>query len=157
MCKRDSSIVKQMQADMIKAYCTVLKEHQCWTYEDACSKAVKLPAPRYYVTPKQAHMVISPMMKGDFEMVNLMMPLRRKMYYSLFDTVVKMTEQRQYADKSLWHIMKFAVLQPAPEFFIKPHTLYCTRLLMKQGNIDENGRRSVTPKQKPKNKNKKRV
>lgn len=139
--RKDPTILRQLHADMIKAYCQVLDEERCWTMMDACAKAVKRPAPRYYVTPKQAFMVISPMMKGDFEDFNMMMPLKRKMYKSLFDTVMKMLEQRAFAGKSLWHIMQYAVTQPAPEFFIKPHTMYYTRLLLKKGRIDENGRR----------------
>lgn len=146
--KKNPDILKQMHADTIKAYCKVLETEKCWTMEQACAKAVKLPAPRYYVTPKQAFMVITRMIRGDFEQVNLMMPLKRRMYYSLYETVVKMTEQRAFIGKSLWYIMQYAVTQPAPEFFIKPHTLYYNRLLMKQGRIDENGKRIFKKKKK---------
>lgn len=138
MRKMNYDISRQMQDDLIKAYCKACESS--WTMLDACNKAVKMPAPRFYITPKQAHAVISRMMKGDFGRVDLFMPLKRKMYYELFDVVVRLSEKREFIGKSLWYIMPYAVLQPASQFFIKGHSLYCIRQDMRMGRIAENGK-----------------
>jgi hypothetical protein len=101
-----------------------------------------MPAPRFYVTPKQAYQVISPMVKGDFEMVNILNPLRRKMYRELFDVVMRLTEKREFIGKSLLYIMPFAVTQPASQFFIRPHSLYCIRQSIKMGRINDEGKQN---------------
>lgn len=136
--KANYDISRQMQDDLIKAYCKACEGS--WTMQQACDRAVKMPAPRFYITPKHAYSVISPMMKGDFEMVNLKLPLRRKMYYELFDVVVRLSEKREFIGKSLWYIMQFAVLQPASQFFIKGHSLYCLRQDMRMGRVSDDGR-----------------
>lgn len=137
MGKANYDITKQMRADMIKAYCKACEGS--WTMQEACAKAVLMPAPRFYITPKQAYNVISTMVKGDFEMVDLYPPLKRKMYYELFDVVMRLTEKREFIGKSLWYIMPFAVIQPASQFFYKPHSLYCIRQEMKNYAGGEEG------------------
>jgi len=140
MSKSNYDISKQMQDDLIKAYCKACDG--AWTMHDACAKAVSMPAPRFYITPKQAYQVISPMVKGDFERVNLLNPLRRKMYIELFEVVMRLTERREFIGKSLWHIMPFAVTQPASQFFISPHALYCIRQEIKMGRMSDDGKQS---------------
>lgn len=98
---------------------------------------VKQPAPRYYVTPKQAYQVISPMMKGDFERVDLMAPTRRNLYYSLFEQVIRLSETREFIGKSLFYIMQYAVIQPAPEFFLSPTRARIIRYWVKSGAIKD--------------------
>jgi len=138
MSKTNFDISKQLYSDLIKAYCKACPGS--WTMHDACAKAVKMPAPRFYVTPKQAYQVISRMVKGDLDMLEILNPLRRKMYYELFDVVMKLTERREFIGKSLWYIMPYAVTQPASEFFLNPHSLYCIRNDMKAGRISEEGK-----------------
>lgn len=138
MSKKNFDISKQMHSDLIKAYCKACDGS--WTMNDACAKAVKMPAPRFYITPKRAYQVISRMVKGDLDMLEIPNPLRRKMYYELFDVVMKLTEKREFIGKSLWYIMPYAVIQPASEFFITPHSLYCIRNDIKAGRIDEAGK-----------------
>jgi hypothetical protein len=135
---KDYGISRQMQEDLIKAYCKACDGS--WTMEDACAKAVKMPAPRFYVSPKTAYLIISPMVKGNFEKVDLCNPSRRRMYYELYKVVLKLAEKREFVGESLWHIINFAVTQPAPEFFVSPHSLYCIRLNLKKGRIEEDGR-----------------
>lgn len=135
---RRSEISKQLHEAVIKAYCEVCDK--CWTYQEAFKRIAKMPAPRYFVSEKQARMILSPMMKGDFDFVNLMEPNKRRMYYSLFKEVMKLSESYAYRDKSLSYIVKHAVLQPAPEFFARPNSLYYIRHMIKKNCIDENGR-----------------
>ncbi len=98
------------------------------------------PAPRYYVSAKQALQIISPMMKGDFEKFNMMMPLKREMYRNLFDEVVKLSEKREFVGKSLIGIIRFAILQPAPRFYIGPTRARIIRHFIKSGKYDSEGR-----------------
>lgn len=136
--KQDYSINKQLQDDIIRAYTKVCGTS--WTSKEAFEKVSKMPAPRYYVSAKHAFQVISRMVKNDFEQVDAMRPNRRRMYYSLFENVLQLSEQRDFIGRSLWHIMKFAVISPAPEFFLSPKRLERIRILIKQQLIDNDGR-----------------
>ena len=138
MCRRDCSISKQMYSDLIRSYCKACENS--WTMMEACDKAVRMPAPRFYITPKQARKILAPMMKGDFERVDLYDPLKRKMYYELYDIVINMCEKREFIGKSLCHIVQFAVMQPASQFFIDGHTLYCIRQDIRMGRVTEEGK-----------------
>ena len=141
--KVDYDISKQFQDDLIKAYNSVAPH--CWSQDEAYKKAVKLPAPRYYVTPKHASEVVSRMIKGDFEMVDMMRPNRRRMYYSLFDKVIELSEKRNFVGKSLSYIMQFAVCCPAPEFFTGFETLHKVRTFIKNGNFNNEGKCVKSP------------
>lgn len=127
-----------MQQDIIAAYKQVCGH--AFSQRDAYEKTVTHPAPRYYVSAKQASQVIAPMMRGDFDRVNLMWPLRKQMYYNLFDEVVKLSEKREFIGKSLSYIVRFAVLQPAPRFYIKWEQAKRIRIWLKKGYYDENGK-----------------
>ena len=136
--KNDYDITRQYQDDLIKAYNSVA--YQCFTQAEAYERAVKQPAPRYYVSPKQALQVISPMVRGDFERVDMMMPNRRRMYYSLFDKVMELSEKRAFIGKSLFYICHFAVASPAPEFFVSHRAIENVRGLLKNGYFDDSGK-----------------
>lgn len=138
MGKVNYDISRQMQIDLIEAYKAVAPH--CWTQREAYERMVKQPAPRYYVTAKQAYQVIAPMVKGDFEMVNMMLPRKREMYLSLFSVVEKMLDQRAFIGKSLYYVMQYAVGQPAPEFFIGPSRAKQIRIWLRKGVIDDSGK-----------------
>lgn len=141
--KNDYDISKQFQDDLIKAYNSVAPFS--WSQEEAYRKAVKQPAPRYYISPAQAAQILSPMVRGDFSRVNEMMPNRRRMYYSLFERVIELSEKRAFIGKGLKYIVQFAVSSPAPEFFCSYHTLDKIRDWLKHGNLDEEGRVKNVP------------
>ena len=134
----DYSIRRQMYHDLIEAYKKVAPH--CWTQLEAYERTVKEPAPRYYVTAKQAHQVIAHMIKGDFGKVNKMLPLRRKMYYALFDEFVSLCEKPTFYNKSAWFIIHHAVIRPAPEFFISAGRIRHLRSWLKRGIIDNEGK-----------------
>lgn len=127
-----------MQEDLIAAYKRVYSK--CWTQHEAYEKMVMEPAPRYYVTAKQASMILSPMMRGDFEYVDLMQPLRREMYYALFNDVIKLSERREFIGKSLTYILQYAVTQPAPRFYISAERGKVIRSHIRNGKYDETGK-----------------
>ena len=51
-----------------------------------------------------------------------------------------MTERTEYYGKSLSYIMKFAVLRPAPKFFISPTRAKIIRNSVRNGVYDEDGK-----------------
>jgi hypothetical protein len=138
MSKVNYDISKQMQQDLIAAYKRVCGN--CWSQQQAYERMVNEPAPRYYVSAKQASQNIALMVRGDFSRIEMMMPLRREMYYSLFKVVQELSEKREFIGKSLSYIMKFAVVQPAPKFFISPIRGCIIRGFIKNGVFDENGK-----------------
>lgn len=79
---------------------------------------VNMPAPRFYIDPRSALQVLSPLIRGDRTALEQMKPLRRQMYEDLFDVVMKMSQKSKYWRAPLYVILKDAVLQPAPRFYI---------------------------------------
>lgn len=136
--KSEYYISRQFQDDLIDAYNSVAPT--CFSQLDAYRKAVKQPAPRYYVSARQAAQVISPMVRGDFERVDMMRPNRRRMYYCLFEKVMELSEKRAFIGKPLLFIMRSAVSSPAPEFFVGFKTLARIRSYLKNGHLDDEGR-----------------
>lgn len=134
----DYSLRKRMYHDLMEAYKKVAPH--CWTQQEAYERMVKQPAPRYYVTAKQAYQVLARMVRGDFERVNMMLPLRRRMYYTLFDEFVNLCEKPMFYGQSVWFIVQHAVERPAPEFFVSPQRAKHLRCWLKRGVIDENGK-----------------
>lgn len=133
-----------MQDDLLEAYKKV--QPTSWTNKDACSKVVKMTAPRYYISPKQAHQVISKMMKGDFDYVDIMRGNKKRMYYSLYHKCVELSEKRAFIGKSLWYIVHFAVTCEAPEFFLSPSTVARIRIWIRKGFIDDDGKSKQSPR-----------
>lgn len=144
--KYDWDISKQRQEDLIDAYKRVAPH--CWSQMQAYERTVKEPAPRYYITPRKAAEVVAKMAKGDFGFVNKMGIIKKRMYYSLFEVFMRLSETREFAGENISHIARFAVLEPAPEFFVSPSTMALIRSWMKKGRIDDNGRPMTTPAQR---------
>lgn len=141
--KKDYDISKQFQDDIVKAYNSVA--NTSWTQEDAYKKVMEMPAPRYYVSAKQAAQILSPMVRGDFERVNLMKPNRRRMYYSIFKRVIELSERRAFIGKPLAYIVRYAVVSPAPEFFVSLSAIAKVRSFLKKGHFDDDGKCKSIP------------
>lgn len=136
--KNDYDISRQFQDDLIKAYNRVAPT--CLMQSDAWEKTVKQPAPRYYISAKQASQILSPMVQGDFSRVDMMLPNKRRMYYSLLEKVIELSEKRAFVGKSLTYIVQFAVSSPAPEFFITGSSFRVIRSALKNNRYDDEGR-----------------
>lgn len=121
MPRRGFDLTVQMRKDLAEAYRHVYSS--CRSQEEAWNKAVCQPAPRYYISPKRAYHIMIEMVKGNFDVVDVMPPKKRKMYYDLFNVVQSMTQKTEYIGKSLWFICQFAVSSPAPEFYISVEAL----------------------------------
>lgn len=138
MSKTNYDISRQMQHDLMEAYKRVSTDS--WSQAEAYRRMVEEPAPRYYISPKQASQNIALMVRGDFRKVDKMSPLRKEMYYELFKVVQQLSEKREFIGKSLSYIMKFAVIQPAPRFFISPIRGKIIRWFIKRRIVDEEGK-----------------
>lgn len=121
MGKSAHYVNKLLRRDILRVYREVAPH--CWYQQDAWEKTVKHPAPRFYVTPKQAYQKILPMLDGDFSEIDNMGACRQRMYACLYQRVLEASEQVQFAGKSLWFMMPFIVTQPAPEFFLSTERL----------------------------------
>lgn len=141
MSKVDYDVTRQMYEDLMSAYCSV--SDKVWYQQSAYERAVKCPAPRYYVSAKQAYQVLSKMTRGDMSEVNKMRDARRRMYLSLFEKVLELSDKRQFFGKSLWYIIPFAVNSPAPEFFMSWETIRRIRRWIKQKKFDDEGKVAV--------------
>lgn len=116
MTKLNYDISVQFRKDLMAAYDKIAPT--ALTQTQAYQLAVKQPAPRYYLTHKQAYQHVMRMYKGDYSLVEKMRPNKKRQYLALFNTSINLWKKRGFRKKSLWHVMQFAVLEPAPEFFV---------------------------------------
>lgn len=123
--------IEDMRAALWEAYKEVYRG--CWTQWDAWTRTAKHPAPRFYVSPKQAYEVLRPMFRGDDSHLLNMTPEKQRMYRILYDEANKIAQKPRFVGKSLWYIMPYVVSQPAPEFFIGPECVRKTFRHIKQG------------------------
>lgn len=132
MTKCNYDITIQMRNDLMDAYRKVYRD--CWSQEEAWRRTVKSPAPRYYISPKQAYQVLSKMRKGEGAGVS---GNRERMYNSLMETLNRLARKPEHIGKTLWSIMPFVVIEPAPEFFVEPDTMQKIFLYTKRGLFAE--------------------
>lgn len=117
---RERTIVReQMARDLMDVYRKVVADCPMGTTQtEVYQKVVHHPAPRFYVDPRRAHMRISPMMRGDLSKLKALSPLKQQMYMDLYEKVMELSQKKGFWRKSLYFILKDAVLQPAPRFYI---------------------------------------
>lgn len=110
---------QQMMRDLMQVYREVVADcPQGTTQTEVYQMVVHHPAPRFYVDPRWAHSIVSPMMRGDRSRLEKMTPLKQQMYADLYDKVMELSQRKGFWRKSLYHILKSAVLEPAPRFYI---------------------------------------
>lgn len=120
--KRESRVTTQcreeMKNDLMKVYRKVVSHFECNNTWQAWELCVKEPAPRFYIDPRRAHQRIAPLFYGDRSKIENLSPLRQEMYMALFETVQRLYQKPSYWGKSLNYVLRFAVLEPAPRFYI---------------------------------------
>lgn len=121
MTKQNYDIVHMKRRDIMSAYRKVAPK--CWSQSEAWQKTADSPAPRYYISGRQAWLILRSMVAGDFSVVDNMNPQSRERYYSLFHKLQELMQKREFIGKSLFYICKFLVLQPAPKFFVTPRAV----------------------------------
>lgn len=103
---------------MMTVYRGVLREYDFRTQAEAFDRTVRHPASRFFIGTRRAYQNIYPMLRGDYSRLEQMKPLRQEMYKALFDVVMRLSQKRQFWGKSPYYIVSFAVLEPAPRFYI---------------------------------------
>lgn len=120
MARRNFELTCKMREDLMNAYREVYIK--CHSQKEAYMKTVKRPAPRFYVTPKQAYCMLRQMVRGDFSKVEMLAPQKQNMYMELFGKLQQLSQRQEFIGKSLWFICQFLVSQPASEFYISAET-----------------------------------
>ena len=115
---RASDCRELMYDELMAVYRKVLKDYDCHTQAEAFDRTVRHPASRFFVEPRRAYQNIYPMLRGDYSKIEQMKPLRQEMYKALYDVVMRLSQKRQFWGKSPYYIVKFAVTEPAPRFYI---------------------------------------
>ncbi len=115
---KNGSFREGMYDELMKVYCKVLREYDVRTQTEAFERTIRHPASRFFVEPRRAHQNIYPMLRGDYSRLEKMKPLRQEMYKALYDVVMRLSQKRQFWGKSPYYIVKFAILEPAPRFYI---------------------------------------
>lgn len=121
--KQKTLFKEEMKRDLMKVYREVTSEGEFRSQQEAYKRVVEHPAPRFYVDAKWAHQRLSPMMRGDRSGLEKMNPLTRQMYEDLFDVVVKLSQKDYFYSRKLYRIVQFAILEPAPRFYINEDTM----------------------------------
>ncbi len=119
MKERENSILAVMKNDLMDVYREVCGSYSCRNNTEAWERVVRHPAPRFYVSSRRAHQYLSPMLHGDRSRIESLSPLKREMYEALFETVLSLWQKRAYCGRSLYYVLHFAVLEPAPRFYIE--------------------------------------
>ena len=115
---RGSQCRDSMYDELMKVYCKVLREFDVRTQTEAFERTVRHPASRFFIDTRRAYQNIYPMLRGDYSRLEKMKPLRQEMYKALYDVVMRLSQKRQFWGKSPYYIVKFAILEPAPRFYI---------------------------------------
>lgn len=115
-----SDTKRQMYADLMERYRYVVDHYSCADQTEAYIKTITSQAKRFYVNPRWAVQRLAPMFKGDMDALKGLSPNKRQMYEDLFKVVVKLSSKLEFQGKSLYWITQFAVLQPAPRFYVDP-------------------------------------
>ena len=118
--KQNVQLSDEMKRDLMKVYREESESYGGYVQAEIYKRTVAHPAPRFYVHAKSAHRYISPMLRGDRSKVERLKPLQRQMYDALFDVVVNFSRKEKFWNKSLYYILRQAVMEPAPRFFIGP-------------------------------------
>lgn len=109
-----------MKNDLMRAYRSICMCGSYMTNIECFAAVVESPAPRFYIDPRRAHLYISPMRHGDMSRIEGLSPLRRQMYEDLFDVVLRLSASSTHYGKCLYDLLRIAVKQPAPRFYIHP-------------------------------------
>lgn len=109
----------EMARDLMRVYREVVSDCPNGTTQTEVYKlVVQHPAPRFYIDPRRAHLYINPMMRGDRSAINRLSQLKQQMYQDLYDVVLSLYQKKPFWGKSIFYVLKEAVLEPAPRFYI---------------------------------------
>ena len=116
--KARTRLREEMKDDLMRVYRSVSQEGSYATQTECYEAVVTHAAPRFYVDVRWAHQRISPLLRGDRSGLAKMPTLMREQYEDLFDIVVRLSQKEKFWGASLHHILRYAVQEPAPRFYI---------------------------------------
>lgn len=119
--KDNFNISYAFREDLMAAYRNIAP--RCWSQQEAWRKTAESPAPRYYISGREAYEKMKRLVQGDFSVIKKMRRKKYEMYISLFNTLVEMSQRKIFIGKSLRFICDFVVTEPAPSFFVTPATV----------------------------------
>ena len=103
---------QQMMRDLMQVYREVYDNCGMGTTQTEVYKlVVQHPAQRFYVDARRAHQRINMMMRGDMSAIEHLCPLKRQMYRDLYDVVMRLYQKKGFWHKSVYHVVKEAVLE----------------------------------------------
>lgn len=117
--KQKTHLREEMKRDLMKVYREVCLTFNGNKQYDAYRLTVTHPAPRFYVDAKWAMQRVAPMLRGDRSGLENVRPLTRQMYEDLFEVVVELSRKERFYGASTYHIIRHAVMEPAPRFYIE--------------------------------------
>lgn len=113
-----SFLVRQRNREILRKYAQIRSESSGILYlKDAVNTLVAMPSSRFWVSGVRAAYVVRKILEGC--------PVHRsETTRRMYDEIVSRakTEMRKTPDRSLKLIVCDIVRQPAPEFYILPHT-----------------------------------
>jgi hypothetical protein len=118
--RESTQLKEEMKRDLMRVYNEESQNYSGYLQTVVYAMTVNHPAPRFYVDPRRAHQRISPLLRGDRSELEKMKPLRREMYEALFGVVMTLSQKEKFWGKSLYYILRHAVMEPAPRFYINP-------------------------------------
>ena len=119
MSRETTQLKEEMKRDLMRVYNEESQNYSGYLQTEVYAMTVAHPAPRFYVDARRAHQHISPLLRGDRSGLEKMKPLRREMYEALLDVVMRLSQKEKYWGKSLYYILRQAVMEPAPRFYIE--------------------------------------
>lgn len=116
--RESTQLREEMKRDLMKVYREECQHYSGYMQTEIYSLTVNHPAPRFYIDPRRAHQHISPLLRGDRSGLEKMKPLRREMYEALFGVVMTFYQKEKFWGRSLYYVLRHAVMEPAPRFYI---------------------------------------
>ena len=137
MPRKSEQLLLQKCTDLMAAYRRIADS--CTTQKQAWERTVDSPAPRYYITHFQAYQRMLQFYKKDPAIQSLPL-LQRRQFEALYETCLRMSQQKEYVGMSLYQLTQFAILQPAPSFFVSPKSVPRYFQIAKQYENDKHRR-----------------
>ena len=129
--KRDDLLYQEKCNEMMEVYKKVAVE--CFTQKQAYDRVVNHKASRFFIQPHTAYNRLRAVFKGKTQNIEVTKECEQRMYEELYKRVVELSLMPQHYGASLMQLCEIAVMQEAPEFYMKPEGL--RHLLIKQRKI----------------------
>lgn len=114
-----NELSRERRKALLKAYMHHIAVADSISIPDICARIVRSPAPRFWVTPMRAAIVLSRIIRGD--PLDYMRPTTREMFFEIHRRAVEL--MRQCPDDTLLSISRRVVESPAPEWYLTPDTV----------------------------------